>query len=286
MVIFMKSKTKLQLLLTAALGAIFAVRGLDNTLTLSEYTVRSSKIKRPVNIIFLSDIHSKEFSDGGKELLGMIENSHPDCILFGGDVFEKFPKDSEHKKILELLKTISEKYDNCFFVSGNHENESGREEEFYQKLTAMGMKPCKDNIYEIEAKTGQKVILGGSDFVPLEEETSCASEKLIAESKKENLFSIFLRHVPVRIKGDEGVDLILSGHNHGGLWRFPHTNTGIAGGCKTFFPRYSHGEYKKEKSVMIVGSGIATDTYRVPRLYNTPEVVHVILLPELKIPTE
>ena len=104
---------------------------------------------------------------------------------------------------------------------------------------------------------------------------------LIDRAEETGLFSVLLRPVPMRTEGDEKIDLILSGHNHGGLWRFPKTNAGIAGGGKTILPEFAHGEYKKGGSTMIVGSGITTHTYLLPRIYNAPEVVKVTLLPEI-----
>ena len=35
---------------------------------------------------------------------------------------------------------------------------------------------------------------------------------------------------------------------------------------------------------MIVGSGITTETYLLPRLYNVPEVVSIKLLPKTNLP--
>lgn len=282
----MNSKTILKLLSVAAAGAFFAVSGIDNTLTQVVYTVRSPKIKRPVSLVFLSDIHSQKYKDGGDKLLETVETLYPDFLLFGGDIFDKYAKEKEIAAAAQLVERFTEKYPESYFVLGNHEVDNKRGIDYKTFLADRGMKILGGESYELTNGNGQTILLSGADFIRCDDgssEDKAAFEsknKFIEKAENKDLFSVFVRHVPTKNKGDEKIDLILSGHNHGGLWRFPNTDFGIAGGGEKLLPRYVHGEYKNGKSTMIVGSGIATDTYFLPRLYNVPEVVRVILLPE------
>ncbi len=286
----MTNKTKVRILSVAAAGAVFALLGIDNTLTLAEYAVRSDKIQKPVKLVFLSDIHSQKFKDGGKKIFDMIEKVNPDCVLLGGDVFDKYSTEKEIAFTLEFVKNLTAKFENCLFVSGNHEVDSKRGIDYRSFLNESGLEFFDGKSRVITAKSGQKILAGGVDFVhcdngiPENDEGLRTKKELIERAEKENLFSILLRHVPMRTDGDEKINLILSGHNHGGLWRFPNTNAGVAGGGKKILPRFVHGEYKNGGSTMIVGSGITTDTYFLPRLYNVPEIVSVTLLPETNLP--
>lgn len=285
----MKKENKVKLLTVAAAGALFAAMGLDNTLTVADYTVRSEKIQKPVSIAFLSDIHSQKFKKDGEDFLSTVKNLDADLILFGGDIFDKHASEKELARTFKLVENIKEINDNCFFVTGNHEVDCKKDTELKQKIADMGINVFENGSCVFEAKSGQRLLMGGVDFVhcddgiPTDEKTVAAKKEFIEKCDETGLFSVLIRHVPMRTDGDEKIDLILSGHNHGGLWRFPRTNAGVAGGGKKLFPRYAHGEYKNGKSTMIVGSGITTETYLLPRLYNVPEIVNVILLPEIKI---
>lgn len=284
----MKTENKLTIASVAAAGVLFAALGLDNKLTVADYTVRSSKIKKPVSLVFLSDIHSQRYLDGGKELLSLIDSANPDFVLFGGDVFDKYSLEKDIEKTVELVDKICENHD-CSFVLGNHEIESKRRINYKKRLKEKNLRFFDGKSVELVSKSGQHIIIGGVDYVDAQNDPALSAEKAAAEAKRElidkaeqtGLFSVLLRHVPMRTEGDEKIDLVLSGHNHGGLWRFPRTNAGIAGGGKKLLPEFAHGEYKKNGSTMIVGSGITTHTYLLPRIYNAPEVVKVTLLPEI-----
>lgn len=285
----MKNENKVKLITVAAAGALFAVMGLDNTLTVADYTIRNEKIQKPVSIAFLSDIHSQKFKKNGEEFLSTVSSLNADVILFGGDIFDKHSSEKELARTFELVKKIKEINENCFFVLGNHDLDCKKDTELKKKVAEMGINVFENGSCVVESKNGQQILIGGTDYVhcdndiPEDDKALEAKKELIAKCEETELFSVLLRHVPMKTEGDEKIDLILSGHNHGGLWRFPHTNAGVAGGGKKIFPRYAHGEYKNGKSTMIVGSGITTETYLLPRLYNVPEIVNVILLPELKI---
>ncbi|MCQ2470453.1 MAG: metallophosphoesterase [Clostridia bacterium] len=285
----MKNENKVKLITVAAAGALFAVMGLDNTLTVADYTIRNEKIQKPVSIAFLSDIHSQKFKKNGEEFLSTVSSLNADVILFGGDIFDKHSSEKELARTFELVKKIKEINENCFFVLGNHDLDCKRDTKLKEEVAEMGINVFENGSCVVESKSGQQILIGGTDYVhcdndiPEDDKALEAKKELIAKCEETGLFSVLLRHVPMKTEGDEKIDLILSGHNHGGLWRFPHTNAGVAGGGKKIFPRYAHGEYKNGKSTMIVGSGITTETYLLPRLYNVPEIVNVILLPELKI---
>ncbi|MGN0462087.1 MAG: metallophosphoesterase, partial [Ruminococcus sp.] len=77
-----------------------------------------------------------------------------------------------------------------------------------------------------------------------------------------------------------GFDLILSGHEHGGIVGIPkgnkNENKGLIG-HKGFFPRFSGGEYSSHHCTMIVSRGISSMPYNliVPRFFNRPELVTI-----------
>lgn len=68
---------------------------------------------------------------------------------------------------------------------------------------------------------------------------------------------------------DENIDLILSGHAHGGQWRF--FNRGVFAPGQGWWPRYTKGVYEGR---LVVSAGLSNTTW-VPRLFNPTEVVYI-----------
>ncbi len=270
------------LISTAVAGITFAALGFDNKLKLTEYTLASSKVEKPVNIVFLSDIHSMKFKDGGRMLFETIDKAKPDCILLGGDVFHKYGEKEDFERTYEFLNNLSCKFQNCCFVTGNHEFECGKSDEIRQCASEYGIRILGDESYILKSVNGQSFLVGGTDYVGFgEENVLLQKQDFVKKAEESGLFSVLVRHVPMRMKTDENIDLVLSGHNHGGLWRLPKTQIGAAGGGGKLFPKYTHGKYNFDNSCLIVGSGITTETYLLPRIYNPPEVVSVTIVPEI-----
>lgn len=269
------------LISTAVAGLTFAALGIDNKLRLTEYTLSSPKVTKPVNIVFLSDIHSMKFKDGGRKLFETIDKVNPDCILLGGDIFHKYATDEDFERTYELMKNLVIKYGNCCFVTGNHEFNCGKPDEIKQKAADLGMKILGEESFVLTTADGQDFLVGGTDYEAYgEEAVLLQKENFVKRAEESGLFSVLVRHIPMRVENDEKIDLILSGHNHGGLWRLPKTDVGVAGGGGKIFPKFTHGKYDFNNSCLIVGSGITTETYFLPRLYNPPEVVSVSVVPK------
>ncbi len=265
------------LLFSAVAGGAFALAGLDNKLRLTEYTLFSHKVENQVNIAFLSDLHSMSYKDGGKKLFSLIDKIKADCVILGGDVFDKYSTDEMMSSTYELIKNLVLKYDECYFVTGNHEFEGGKVDSIKSTLLSLGVKVLGDNYYI--SKTG--ILIGGTDFSALgEDEVLNQKQKFSFEAENSGLYSVLVRHIPMNTELDDKIDLILSGHNHGGLWRLPETNIGVAGGGGKLFPKYPHGKYRLGDTDLIVSSGLTTSTKLLPRLYNPPEVVGISINPK------
>jgi predicted MPP superfamily phosphohydrolase len=84
-------------------------------------------------------------------------------------------------------------------------------------------------------------------------------------------YKIILSHHPEYwpLLKDENIDLILSGHAHGGQWRF--FNRGVFAPGQGWWPRYTKGVYEGK---LVVSAGLSNTTW-VPRLFNPTEVVYI-----------
>ena len=179
----MKNENKVKLITVAAAGALFAVMGLDNTLTVADYTIRNEKIQKPVSIAFLSDIHSQKFKKNGEDFLSTVSSLNADVILFGGDIFDKHSSEKELARTFELVKKIKEINENCFFVLGNHDLDCKRDTELKKKVAEMGINVFENGSCVVESKSGQQILIGGTDYVHCDNDIPEDGKAL--EAKKE-----------------------------------------------------------------------------------------------------
>ena len=91
------------------------------------------------------------------------------------------------------------------------------------------------------------------------------------------MFTILLSHRPEFIRFYEKVnlDLVFSGHAHGGLFRIPGIG-GVIAPHQGFFPKYTEGLIQMGNTSMIVNRGLGDSGFPF-RINNLPEIVLVRL---------
>ena len=96
----------------------------------------------------------------------------------------------------------------------------------------------------------------------------------MGENDRDRL-TILLAHNPEYFKtyADWGADIVLSGHYHGGILRFPGLGGFISPKLR-FFPEYDYGVFDEGRSTLYVTCGLGQHTMKL-RLNNIPEVVKV-----------
>ena len=67
------------------------------------------------------------------------------------------------------------------------------------------------------------------------------------------------------------MDLVISGHDHGGQVVLPFLG-GLYGGDQGWFPSYVHGIYQIGKMEIFVTSGLSSERQMLPRWNNRPEI--------------
>ena len=77
-----------------------------------------------------------------------------------------------------------------------------------------------------------------------------------------------------RLLKDKDIDLILSGHNHGGQFRI--FGKGLLSSSTGLFPKYDRGLFDGR---LVVSAGCANTT-AIPRFFNPREAVIIRLLPD------
>ena len=260
----------------------------NRTLQLEFETVRVEKLTQPLRIVHLADLHNSEFGENNEDLINMVAAQQPDLILFTGDLVTGSEKDTAvAMNLTEALVKIAPVYVSV----GNHEQQ--HENQFGSDLTGMlrdrGAKVVELS-YEDITVNGQQLRIGGISgyCVPdayLETgEANLAECEFLWEFQNTDHCTLLLAHMPVCwIRNDGiscwGVDLVFSGHTHGGQFRLPWVG-GVYAPDMEFFPGRLEGQYHSSdgSKTLILSRGLG-NSLPVPRLNNPPQVLVVDLVP-------
>ena len=90
-------------------------------------------------------------------------------------------------------------------------------------------------------------------------------------------YTILLSHRPelFDVYVDAGIDLVFSGHAHGGQFRLPFIG-GLVAPNQGFFPKYDAGQFAEENTTILVSRGVGNSIIPI-RFNNRPEIVVVQL---------
>mgnify|MGYP004669979513 CR=1 FL=1 len=221
-------------------------------------------------IVQISDLHNAKFGKHNQKLVDRVRECEPDMIVLTGDLV-----DSNHTNVDRAVQFVDEIVKICpvYYVTGNHEYwlEKSEYDELMDGLIGAGVVILDDQVVEI-SRGDAKFRLVGLDDKSLADGTL---EALLSDEKE---FTVVLAHEPqyfARYAGTS-VDLVLSGHAHGGQFRLPFVG-GIVAPDQGFLPEYTAGEYYMNGTEMIVSRGLGNSVIPV-RLFNYPEIVCVELV--------
>ena len=252
----------------------------NNAITVSEYEITSEKIPESFDgfvVVHLSDLHNKLFGENQKELIAHVKKQNPDMIVITGDLI-----DSNHPNVETGLLLVEEamKIAPVYFVTGNHDNYLSDTDTFalFQGLERLGARVLMNEKTDIYLENEEEYIslLGIDDN--LVAYTSIFRETLATLTKQEEgeeAFVLLLAHQPqvLRVYSEYEIDLVLSGHAHGGQFRIPFVG-GFVAPDQGFLPKYTKGLYEENGTKMIVSAGLGNSV--IPqRLLNRPEVVKI-----------
>ncbi len=287
----MKKKNRFRFI--AVIVLLLILPGFYSPLTIMRYTIRDSRVSGPVRIALITDLHSCRYGADQQELLDALAAEKPDMILLGGDIFDAKLSDNNSSA---FLHAISGQYP-AYFVTGNHEYWSGRLR-FAQRMSFLS----ENSIIRLSGDTmaaeinGTPITLCGVDdpyawdtiegFTEHAEGSFREQVARVAQPSADETFTILLTHRPesLDLYAQYGFDLVLAGHAHGGQWRIPGILNGLYAPNQGLFPAYAGGQYTKDGTTMIVSRGLARESTIVPRFYNRPELVMILLEPEVQSP--
>lgn len=250
----------------------------NKALEITTIEVEDSKIPKlfdNFSIIQISDLHDAEFGKNQKNLIERVKEIDPDIIVITGD-FIDFSR-YNIKNSSNFISGVSDSY-NVYYVPGNHEATlKSRYEEVRDNLQKAGATVLDNQNYKICKDNKCINLIGVQDISFIENKDENILKNTISELKDESLYNILLSHRPNLWETYEkaGMDLVLSGHAHGGQIRLPFTN-GLYAPDQGVFPQYTSGANKFGNTLVVISRGLGNSRFPF-RVNNRPEIVNIIL---------
>lgn len=269
---------------------IFLAVLIDNSSICTEsYSVSLEDLTFSVRIVLLSDLHGKSFGRENSRLIAKIQEQSPDAIFLDGDMIDRSADQTDVQELLRLIERLHE-IAPVYFAPGNHELEYMQTDASLLTQVAEAGAVVVNDSYADVTLAGQPLRIGGTMghafyFGRSEEEFSSSPEyQFLKAFEDTDVPKICLAHMPDTFIFNGAynlwnVDLILSGHTHGGLIRLPFIG-GLYAPMQGWFPEYDQGYFRLgEHMQMVITSGLAGHGM-IPRINNPPEIVVIDLVPE------
>lgn len=271
--------------LTAAAAAALAVSEYEKRHPVYAFYRQDSggRVKKPVRLVYLTDLHDKEFDRGNAALLSMIEEVSPDAVLIGGDMstaymtagrlkkLKKKPRENRSHVNLALCGALTRRYP-VYYGLGNHE--ARMPEEFMQRLRRTGVRVLDDAAVQFKDINLIGLTLPRKCYTrPKFDRPDADAVAELMNAVDPERYTVMLAHSPNFLNeyAEAGADLVLSGHFHGGTIRIDE-HTGLMTPQYQLFNPNCHGRRRKSGTDMIVSAGLGTHTVNV-RINDRPEVV-------------
>lgn len=257
--------------IVAVILLVFIWLCFDDSIKIDEIEIQSSKISSTIKFAIVSDFHC----GNAEEVLEYVNEIMPDVVLIPGDLIDENMSLNSVKQLLHGLTKWP-----CFYVSGNHEYKKGRTYQSYDQISKLldKYKICRlENENRMIELKGNTIWVGGiqdhcSDKKRNPDEVDKEHISKTCRNLREGVFSVFLMHRPEQYKLLEHypIDLLISGHAHGGQWRLPGIN-GLFAPQQGLFPKRAGGVYPLNAGVHVVSRGLAHYWF-LPRLCNHREI--------------
>lgn len=268
-------------LLFISIGLIIFFIYQNNAITITNYRYTSPKLPEGLNgykIVQVSDLHNKDFKG---RLVEKIKKANPNIIVITGDLIDR--RNTKIKLAVDFIERIVD-IGPVYYVTGNHEQLSSKYGILKKELERLNVEII-DNSYTILNHKGHEIgLMGIGDPAIYQKEkpywwqdssqyVKNSLEKLLENSITD--FNILLSHRPEQfhVYKDMDLDLVFTGHAHGGQIRLPLIG-GIFAPSQGFFPKYTSGIHSKGGTSMVVSRGLGNSIFPL-RIFNPPDLVVV-----------
>lgn len=247
----------------------------NNHITITQLNIDSNQIPDNFDgykILQISDLHGKEFGKNQKSIVKKIINEAPDVIFVTGDTIDS--EDYNGDVSIQLLSQIIEVAP-IYFVTGNHEAWSIIFPEFEKQLQDLGVIVLRNDSKLMSVEDSHILVIGVDDpQLQVDKDILTQIKELTADKE---YYSILLSHRPelLKVYAEHDIDLVFSGHAHGGQIRLPFIG-GLLAPSQGWLPQYTSGIYQENNTKMIVSRGLGNSRFP-QRVLNRPELVVVTI---------
>ncbi|MBE6148538.1 MAG: metallophosphoesterase [Firmicutes bacterium] len=251
------------------------------TLEVSNYNIKSKKLPNSFEgykIAHISDFHNTKYGKLKKQILKSLRNNKPDILVITGDFIDSRRTNMEIS--LDFIKNV--KNIPIYYVAGNHESRIDEYLVFKEKLKNLGVIVLENEKIQLTKNTETINLIGLQDpSFDTGENNSEEMRKIInswlLEYSTEDNFDILLLHRPelFEVYVENNVDLVFTGHAHGGQIVIPFIGPVIAPN-QGFFPKLTSGVHKKNNTNLVISRGIGNSLCPI-RVNNNPELIYVTL---------
>lgn len=282
-----KLKKKGVIILSVILAVLLAITSwtiwVNHSPKLVNVTVKSENLPEQFDgfkIVQITDFHNVKIGKNNGKVISLVKEAKPDIIAITGDLIDsRMTKVSVSVSLVKRLAQIAP----CYYVTGNHE---ARVDNDYAKLEsemlALGVTVLHDRVVSIGSGEFCINIIGLDDKSFYMQEEKPTNEEAKIEERLSSLcptsgFNLLLSHRPeiFDIYSKFDIDLVLSGHAHGGQWRLPFIGAVYAPG-QGLFPDLADGLHQQNQTQLYVSKGLGNST--IPfRFNNRPEVSAITL---------
>lgn len=245
---------------------------------ITNYTLRTEKCAGSLRLALVADLHSRN----PVPVVRAVKKIDPDIICIAGDLTEALDGSMDVKNqngfaaLLELCRIAP-----VYYAPGNHEIGASHRRMKMRPAPQPGQEHITpENRARIDA-TGARFVentfalwngiaIGGLGSGMLEPRGVPPLDKLDGFFAREG-FKILICHHPEyfdKYLRDRDVDLVLSGHAHGGQWWL--FGKGVYAPDQGLFPKYTSGMHEGR---LIISRGTANTARPIPRFFNPREVL-------------
>ena len=221
---------------------------------ITTYTWHTGKLTKPVRLLVVSDLHNGPYAD----ILPHLQDV--DALLLPGDLAERHGQ--TFQRGIAFLQAAA-KVVPTFVGIGNHEVRLKKYQDFARQVGETGAAL----LFNTYVRFGELVI--GCWYRPLDYN----HEDMLPAFVQEDGCRVLMSHRPedyFHDLKDKDVNLVLSGHAHGGQVRL--FGRGLFAPGQGIFPRYTRGVWDR----MIISAG-AGDHIHAPRINNPREILRIDL---------
>lgn len=274
----------------SALIIFFAVNIIFSNfiLTYSHYTIETTKIKGQTTFVAISDSEGRVFGENNSRLAKKVNDANPEFVMILGDMVDD--DNGDYSGVIDLCNTLAKDFP-VYYTIGNHElsfceSQNGKYlQNLKNAIDSTGATMLSNEITDFTTKDGDKITIAGLKAYPFfdydapdyDNDENKLFQKYLSQ-EDDSHFSILMCHYPeTYVWGFDkyNIDLMLSGHTHGGIFRIPFVG-GVYAPEQGFMPKYTKGYYSNGKANMLISAGLNTSR-NIPRLFNPLDVAVVTI---------